>query len=232
MSGSGIFYCPHCSKNYTTKSNLSIHIRTHTRVDLISCEVCLKKFNCSAALNRHSVVHNKTSKFKCSICYKAFGTAQGALKHEVVHTGEKPFKCNICHKAFNDSSNLSMHIRAVHDKIRNHTCLMCNYSSTTKAGLLSHLTSHTNERSFQCDICENTFKCKKHLTAHKIGVHNTTEHVKCSLCSKSLPKFRLKRHVPESHGNIELKVKCGFCDKKFRSKQHLEFHLPFHSFYL
>ncbi|XP_066970729.1 zinc finger and BTB domain-containing protein 7A-like isoform X15 [Macrobrachium rosenbergii] len=77
--------CPYCP--YTSRKNMSRHIRNHFGVKNISCPYD----NCN---------------------YRA-GQKTDLVNHLRVHTGEKPFSCPVCAKRFTFRSNLKVHM-AVH----------------------------------------------------------------------------------------------------------------------
>lgn len=52
----------------------------------------------------------------CSFCFKTFGRPSAVKIHMAIHTGEKAFTCPWpgCHRSFSVRSNMSRHIRNVH----------------------------------------------------------------------------------------------------------------------
>ena len=56
-----------------------------------------------------------------------------------VHEKLKIFKCRHCDYESSTKGNLDTHMRGVHHKIKAYNCDHCNYSATTKGNLYQHL---------------------------------------------------------------------------------------------
>ena len=106
--------------------------------------------------------------------------------------------CNICNKSFTSNTGLGIHIREVHEGLRN--------------------------RNHQCDICQKKFTNPKKLWEHHNSNHETTEEFSCELCGKIfLSSYYLRNHVQNVHG--EKKHHCSICDKWFSTKAGVEIHI-------
>ena len=84
----------------------------------LKCELCSKEFTNKNKLNVHiKGVHEKSEEHKC-ICGKIFYRKSDFNLHKsTVHDGIKKFKCEPCKKSYTQSSALRTHISSVHEKL-------------------------------------------------------------------------------------------------------------------
>ena len=107
----GSFVCPHCSKHFTSKKCLNVHLQTHTGEKPFECPICKTKFLRKHDCNVHMRIHTGEKPFECKTCGKKFARLSDVKVHEKVHSDEKPFKCPFdCGKAFKRKHDLKKHI--------------------------------------------------------------------------------------------------------------------------
>lgn len=73
--------CPHCRKDFSSKSNLNKHIRVHGEKQA-ECHICGKKFHYDSYLKLHiATVHDRQFQYQCSHCGKILFSKTGLIAH-------------------------------------------------------------------------------------------------------------------------------------------------------
>ncbi len=104
-------------------------------------------------------------------------------------------------------------------KLSTFYCDCCDYWTQSEPYIRQHMTIHSSDRQFICDIneCEMSYKRSSHLLRHKRIQHLGEKLFKCDICEKRMnSSVTLKEHI----SNIHLKTKpyvCGIngCGKRF-----------------
>ncbi|XP_071530975.1 uncharacterized protein [Panulirus ornatus] len=80
------YRCPHCPFHASHKSNLKIHIRTHTGEKPYSCPLCPMSFSVKCNLKTHIRTHTGEKPFSCSYCSYCCAHKSDLNKHITTHT--------------------------------------------------------------------------------------------------------------------------------------------------
>ena len=149
----------------------------------VQCGTCGKFFTCSNTLKTHErCVHLKLKLYKCEQCQKSFTLADTLKKHKIwAHSNDRPFVCQVCGKGahllfletklfskwmdvFNVQSTfsvlgfplktqLSNHVKVVHDKIRRFECSTCHMKFGQKTTLDKHVARIHEKQKHSCQSC-------------------------------------------------------------------------------
>lgn len=135
------FICEICSKTFTTKSNLSYHLTTHTQDFQVQCELCGKWLKNKVCLRKHMTIHSET-KHNCDKCNYSSANKQCLINHQKVHhSEEKPFRCEHCGNSFKLKNTLINHVNGMHKGIRKYHCEFCSKTFVSSGNCkFSHFT--------------------------------------------------------------------------------------------
>ena len=85
-----------------------------------------------------------------------------------VHEKLKPIKCSHCESAFLLKSNLMVHLRKFHEKMK--ACPHCETFFVQKM-LKDHILEVHDKSRFKCTFCKASYAEKRELRAHVKAVH-------------------------------------------------------------
>ncbi|KAI8431868.1 hypothetical protein MSG28_004427 [Choristoneura fumiferana] len=215
------FICENCGKAFFTKSDVAVHMRTHTGETPYACAICPSKFTQSSAMLRHLKTHSGEKSHGCHTCGKMFGTKDKLRTHLLTHTTEKRFICQLCNSLFKYNSSLKKHLK-LHAEPNRFVCNYCGRTFNVKGNLKLHISSQHSEKSGFCSICtKNVSNMDTHMWRH------TGERpLKCELCTSSFYELKaLAHHMNFRHKNTD-KYKCLIegCGMSFPSRPMLAFH--------
>lgn len=210
--------CYLCQKNFRERRLLRSHYKLHVQQPRL-CLMCGIFCSSATSLSRHMKLHDsdETKSHLCTICGKGFKIRQYLLRHNrkehQLWADNTPPICQICGAFFDKKSLLYEHMKShPFEETRNFICKICNHAAKNAYNLKRHMQTHSNDRSFECSICQKTFHpryAKDHMKSHT----EARKH-KCPDCGKKFKrKYALKQHMYQHGGGPE--HKCDICGRAF-----------------
>lgn len=97
-----------------------------------------------------------------------------------------------------------------------------------KAGLQTHMTIHTGEKPFKCEVCYLEFRLNSSLQRHLCKEHFSHKPFKCDQCNKRFGhNSDLVHHIRSVHAK-ERRFVCQICNEKFTTNVVLVRHINVH----
>ncbi len=144
--------------------------------------------------------HESSSRFTCRLCGAEHGDASALRRHQ--RKAHRTHRCPECNAAFSEKGNMNKHIKAAHQKVRNHRCTEpnCNAAFVFQDGLTRHIAMvHRNVRPFGCPSCDKTFKQRAHAQKHYLSVHQKVRPCVCHCGAGFRENYNLRMHQRTVH---------------------------------
>ena len=170
--------CHICGSRKYSDASMKVHIRRHNKDYYIHCNVCNKGFYNKSELRLHMISHTSREAnrpFVCQTCGRSYRSGCYLKLHmkiahiEAEEYKRKRYKCDICDFETHLAKCLKIH-KQTHTGENLITCEMCN-KLINKRYMTIHIRTHTGEKPFVCTICGKGFNCKKNLVRHNSRKH-------------------------------------------------------------
>jgi len=159
-SGSIVWKCKECGKEFKKKSKLAMHIEIHLDGFSHACTLCDREYKTRNSLNSHKLVHREKKEIKkeaedesgtdnddLNDSNLATNSEQDEkLRTEILNRMEKVqdaeegsmWKCKECGKTMKNKNKLKMHVE-IHLEGFSHKCVHCEKIHKTRSALKTHI---------------------------------------------------------------------------------------------
>ena len=174
------------------------HHRLYIKCRVKGCNLAYVTFNRIKDLNAHHWLYHPHLHYKCLQCKKIVHTPSTWRYHQY-YQHPRLQKYDDCHKLFLFKSTLKQHCHR-HISQRLFKCFHggCHMSYKHPQDLGRHAAMH-QQITFNCDLCDKTFKQKRLLKHHEV-VHTNDQPYQCHLCGENFKhNNQLYRHKKKYH---------------------------------
>ncbi|XP_061460834.1 vascular endothelial zinc finger 1 isoform X2 [Rhineura floridana] len=235
------FVCTYCSKAFRDSYHLRRHESCHTGIKLVSRPkkapaTMVPLISTIAGDNNRSTLVSTIAGILSTVTTSSSATnpssSAGATAMPVTQTAKKPSKpvkknhaCEMCGKAFRDVYHLNRH-KLSHSDEKPFECPICNQRFKRKDRMTYHVRSHEGgiTKPYTCGVCGKGFSRPDHLSCHVKHVHSTERPFKCQTCTAA---FATKDRLRTHVVRHEGKVSCNICGKLL-SAAYITSHLKTH----
>lgn len=204
-TGHGGDVCSLCLSQFDSHDKLIDHYALHDHPKPFFCSVCDLRFQTRGFLNQHLPRHSKETPYMCSFCQKGFKWKYGLNSHLMTHSNEKKFLCDECGFSTVYAKTMRAHKLTHTGELFRCSFPGCMHTCSRKENMKIHLSTHSNDKPFVCEICGLKFTLNKSLKRHAL-IHNEVGVVKtCPHCPfEALRTDNLKAHILRQHGDKQL----------------------------
>lgn len=193
--------CEQCGKAFASSGSLRCHVRNACSKDgQARCRKCRKAIR---SMKEHLKESLLCRPYICGVCGDRFATTTYKRKHmESAHSlPAKTFPCPECNVVFKTCQILRKHFGIHHTE--NYLECFCGLKYISQSKFDRHMTIHTGEKLFVCDVCDLSYNRKSNLTQH-MWVHSKIKRFTCFVCDKPFnQKSCLKTHMKSQHPDID-----------------------------
>ncbi|XP_078517059.1 uncharacterized protein LOC144781883 [Lissotriton helveticus] len=227
-----IYQCTICSKSFTRKYTLTMHMKSHKKRRRHTCSTCKRTFKKYSHLVTHQRSHKQKKQDTQSAVENTF-TNMGRIEDqklteersvETVNPGETlPASFESEHHFCDPPPILPSSDKYLAPKP--HVCTECGKTYSRKSNLTAHMEIHAGLDPNKCGVCGRWFSLEANLLKHKLA---HAEIFKCGECGDTFSwKTQLTSHQ-RMHFREKLNI-CKECGKGFPTPYALGKHQLSHA---
>ena len=155
------------------------------------------------------------NKFLCEKCpYVSSYKSHLKVHVKSVHENVREFKCEECSYEANQKSTLKRHVNGVHEKLQPYKCNKCPYTATYKSSLNRHAAKyHAGEGQLKCEICPFSAFSVSELKMHQKTIHVKVKDFNCDLCGYSSSLSHNLQRHIRGHLGVQ-SFSCSDCTRR------------------
>ena len=199
---------------------LEIHSFVHPGQKPHKCTVCEDTFWYKSRLSKHLTQKHKSNIWWFHDSRKGLNTLTMQPQQTSVTAAEITSKtrdqsaavhrCIICGEIFQTQREMQLHIETTHTDERTHICFLCENGFKTAYTLKTHAKVHIRQGQYACTLCATLFPSESALKNHRCP-NCLKKTYMCFLCDRGLPATNyLPSHLRKSHTCRKHK-RCTFC---------------------
>ncbi|KAJ8311923.1 hypothetical protein KUTeg_010530 [Tegillarca granosa] len=220
--GKNPFKCEFCDKSFSQEPYLNKHLYIHMKDKPFKCKECGKQFASKSNYTIHEKTHSGVS-YPCDVCGKVFKADERLKAHKKIHTAILPYVCKVCGKKFKLRYYLHCHLQ-IHESAEGHVCDTCGALCKTRKYLAIHKQIHRKDIFYKCQKCKKEFYTMRKLNLHlKLHTDGKRPHI-CEICGAAFKvELYLNRHKKIHLGlTFDCRICDGSFSSSASLKRHLK----------
>ena len=225
-----VYTCFVCLNTFTSRNNMTRHIRIHSGTKPYSCPRCPERFTRKDDVKRHILRHDFNKPFRCASCNMGYTEKTTMKVHfERDHGSNIFFSCSQCGKCYSKENDFQFHMKT-HPEFRQFSCNVCIFTGSSSLMYQKHMLVHEKGKTYICSHCndmkfKDPFIYTSHLKSHRSD--HLVKSFRCCFCDVSLTSY--DQFVRHEHTHVQARrYACKICFKVFEWPGHLQDHMLTH----
>ncbi|CAH2040173.1 unnamed protein product, partial [Iphiclides podalirius] len=143
--------CHMCQKEFSNAARLKVHIKTvHEKLRPFKCGHCEYTAPRRTELKLHVRSHTGDKPYACNKCAYRSADHNAMRRHKKLHSKEGVYKCKHCPYTAIQSTIFTSHVVSKHPNVCSddvHCCSFCPFKSVSKEKYVAHMVTHRDTTS-------------------------------------------------------------------------------------